>query len=172
MTCTEFESALEAAAVGQALPPEARAHASSCPRCSFALRLEGTLRDAPRWSLPPRMAVERRATLLARAKVQSAPVPWLGPGPLLERSALNAALTLLFLLVGAYGLPSVLEGTLPAPVYGALSREVAPLFGTVKGFVAPLLQQGWGLPVLLAAGFSLCFAAAVSARLFGELRQA
>jgi len=172
MTCAEFEEILQGAALGLPIPPEARAHASVCPRCSFALRLESTLKEAPRWSARPQLAVERRATLLARARVQILPTPWLGPGPLLEQSALNAAITLLLLVVGIYGLPPVLRGTLPGPLYDTLFREVAPLAATVKGFVEPLLQQGWGSFVLAAAGFSLCFAAALSARLYGDLRHA
>jgi len=172
MTCAEFEKVLEEAALGRPVSPEARAHAAACPRCAFALRLESTLRDAPRWAVRPQLAVDRRATLMARARVQMPPAPWFGPGPLLEQSALNAAITLLLLGVGAYGLPPVLRGTLPAPLYDTLAREVTPLLTTLKGLVGPLLQQGWGPLVLAAAGFSLCFAAALSARLYSDLRHA
>jgi hypothetical protein len=171
MTCTEFERILEEAQ-GVAMPAEARVHAATCPQCAFALRLEMTLREAPRWTLHPRLSVERRATLLARARVQTHAPEWFGSGPLLEQSALNALVTLTLLMVGVYGLPFVLKGSLPAPLFERLSQGMEPLTVALKGLVAPLLQQPWGLVILAAAGFSLCFAAALSARLYGDLRRA
>ena len=171
MTCTEFEQIL-GEAQGAQVPPEARSHAASCPQCAFALRLETALRDAPRWAAQSRLAPERRATLLARARAHAPTPEWFGTGPLLEQSALNALVTLTLLLVGGYGLPLVLKGSLPATLFERLSQGVAPLTVALKGLVGPLLQQQWGLLVLAAAGFSLCFAAALSARLYGDLRRA
>lgn len=173
MTCIEFERSLERAATGEALSTDAKAHAALCASCAFSLRLETTLNEAPRWSsFQPRLSVESRAVLLAKARVQTPLASWFGAGPLLEQSAWNAAAILLILVLGYFGLPLLLHGALPESVYSALARELAPQVEILKGFLAPLLKQPWGLFALAVAGFSLCFSASLGARLHSRVADA
>lgn len=173
MTCPEFDRDLERAACGEALSAEAEAHAALCASCAFSLRLETTLREAPRWSLfEPRLSAETRANLLAKARLMTPLSSWFGGGPLLEQSAWNAAAILLALVLGYFGLPLLLHGTLPEPVYGTLVREITPPMKLLEGFLAPLLKQPWGLFALAAAGFALCFSASLGARLHSRMADA
>lgn len=172
MTCHEFESLLDRLEPGASLPAQARAHAASCPACAFALRLEAELREAPRWAQLSRLSTERRAGVLARARVMAEGMGVSGAGPLLEQSALTATVSFVLLVVLGYGVPPILKGALPPALYASVAEQVSPALQSVRALLDPLLQQGWGLALLAAAGFSLCFAAAVSARLFAEAQRA
>ncbi len=169
MTCAEFEDLLDRLEPGHALGAEARRHAGTCPRCAFALRLESTLVAAPSWMPRERMAAERRAFLLARARTRF----WAAPdwSARLQESALSALVAVVLLGAGVFALPPLLKEVLPPSLYEAAAAAVSPLVGEVAPLFAPLAATGAGLALLVFCGYALCFAASLGASVYAEAGQ-
>ena len=165
MNCNDFLQILDERLNGDPAPAEWSDHAASCPRCAMALRLERTLRAAPRWSENPRLSAQARATVLR--KVETAPLFWRHMAAMVEESAVSALVAAAMAAMVIYGGPALWEGAVPDSVRLALLPYLQPLMNGIRATAVtfePLLRQGWGVALLGVTGFMVLFAAALSTR--------
>lgn len=166
MRCDAFLDALDRHA-DRDLPAQAPwlDHARTCPSCALALRLERSLRDAPSWTPTPALSPERRARVLAEAKLRALHIP--SPLQLLGESAVSALVVLSIMGAAAYALTGKAAGLLPDVAHGWFRPVLAPLEGALRGLVAaadPLLQSPSLVVLLAMTTFAVCLAAIFSAR--------
>jgi hypothetical protein len=165
MNCRECLDLLDGLEPGAPVPEACREHATSCPACALALRIEESLREAPVWAKQPRLALETRAGLLGRARLGR--LFWRQASSLFEEAAATA-LTLLSAIAGLVILWPKLSVTLmPEPVRRAAAEYLGPAAGYLSGLLsplAPLIREPWGLALTAAALFSILMAAVLSAK--------
>lgn len=165
MNCHEVQRVLDELEPGAPVPFECMNHASACPECALALRIEMSLREAPRWAEHPALSVEARARVLAKAKVRG--LFWRQAAPLLEESAVTAMVLAILAAAALFFVPSLTQGILPEPARRAVLPYLQPVADFMKGFassLAPLAHQPWSLALLVATLFAVMFAAVVSVR--------
>ncbi len=165
MNCRECLDLLDGLEPGAQVPESCREHAASCPACALALRIEGTLREAPEWARQPRLELETRADLLGQARLGR--LFWRQAGSLFEEAAVTA-LTVLSVIAGLVILWPKLSATLvPEPARRAVAEYLGPSAGYLSGLLAPLaplIREPWGLALTAAALFSILMAAVLSAK--------
>jgi hypothetical protein len=165
MNCRECLDLLDGLEPGAPVPEGCRKHAASCPACTLALRIEGTLREAPEWAKQTRLALETRADLLGQARIGR--LFWRQAGGLFEESAVTA-LTVLSVIAGLVILWPKLSATLvPQPVRRSAAEYLGPAAGYLSGLLAPLaplIREPWGLALTAVALFSILMAAVLSAK--------
>lgn len=174
MKCEDFLEALDGRA-GREIPAEAAwlAHAHSCPACALALRMERALVDGPSWDPPPALSPERRARVLAEAKLRSLRIP--SPLQLLRESAVTALAIFSLLGASAYALARYPGELFPEFTRGWLRPVLAPLEGALRGLVAaadPLLRSPSLVALLALTTFAVCLAAIFSAKVISMRRPA
>lgn len=165
MNCNDFIQILDAGPDGAPPPAEWHGHAATCPRCALALRLERTLRSAPRWAEHPRLPARSRAAIVS--KVGATPIFWSHMAAMAEEAAVSALVGAAMVAMAVYAGPSLWTGAVPEPVRLALSPYLQPLLRgilTVGAAFEPLLHQGWGVALISLTGFLVLFAAALSTR--------
>lgn len=165
MNCHEVQRTLDDLEPGATVPIECVDHASACPTCALALRIEMSLREAPRWAERPALSVEARARVLAKAKVRG--LFWRQAAPLLEESAVTAMVLAILAAAALFFVPSFARGILPESARRAVLPYLQPLAEFMKGFassLAPLTHQPWSVALLVGTIFAVMFAAVVSVR--------
>ncbi len=165
MNCNDFIQILDAGLEGDPPPAEWSEHAATCPRCALVLRLERTLRSAPRWAENPRLSARSRAAIVSVAG--ATPMFWRHVAAMAEEAAVSALVGAGMVAMAIYAGPSLWNGAVPEPVRLAVSPYLQPLFsglGTVGAAFEPLLHQGWGVALISLTGFVVLFAAALSTR--------
>ena len=165
MNCRECLDLLDGLEPGATVPEACREHAASCPACALALRIEGSLREAPEWAKQPRLALETKAGLLGRARVGR--LFWRQAGGLLEEAAVTA-LTILAVVAGLVLLwPKLSQTLIPPPARRAAAQYLQPVSAYLAGLLqplAPLVREPWGLAFTAVALFSILLAAVLSAK--------
>jgi hypothetical protein len=165
MKCEDFLQILDQRLDGNTTPDEWSDHAAACSRCAFALRLERTLRAAPRWAETARLQPRTRATILR--KVETAPLFWGHMAAIMEESAASALVAAGIVAMVIYAGPALWQGAVPETVRAALLPFLQPLLNGARATAAtfePLVRQGWGVALLGFTGFVVLFAAALSTR--------
>lgn len=165
MNCDDFLQILDERLDGGPPPTEWSGHAAACPSCAMALRLERTLRAAPRWAENPRLSAQARAIIIR--KIGAAPLFWSHMAAMVEESAVSALAAAGIAAIVIYAGPALWEGAVPEAVHLALLPYLQPVLNGVRTTAAtfePLLRQGWGVALLGFTGFMVLFAAALSTR--------
>ncbi len=165
MRCEEFLRVLDRHLDGDPTPSGWSDHAAGCPRCALALRLERTLRAAPRWAETPRLQPQTRATILR--KVETAPLFWGHMAAMMEESAVSALVAAGIVAMLIIAGPALWQGAVPETVRATLLPYLQPLLSGARATAAtfePLVRQGWGVALLGFTGFVVLFAAALSTR--------
>jgi len=165
MRCEDFLQILDQHLEGDPSPAEWSDHAAACPRCALALRIERTLRAAPRWAETPRLQPQTRATILR--KVETAPLFWGHMAAMMEESAASALVAAGIAAMVIYAGPALWQGVVPETIRVALLPYLQPLLSGARATAAtfePLVRQGWGVALLGFTGFVVLFAAALSTR--------
>ena len=169
MNCQEFLKALDGAPVPGSGPGEWPSgwadHASSCPECAFALRLERTLRSAPRWTERPRMNQDARALILARASKST--TAWRRAFVLAEDSAITALAGAGVAVAAVLAAPNLWSDVVPQSLRQAMAPYFQPIVESARTLSAPFvpfMHQSWGVALLALAGFVVIFAASLSAK--------
>jgi len=165
MNCREFLDLLDGRERRE--PPEGirGEHAESCPRCSFALRVERALEEAPSWAGRPVMNLEQRATVLAKARVRN--LYWRQSSSLLQDAAVQSAVILVVLWLALTRLPGLLASNLPEEARESAARWVGPLAEQLDTFTRlfpPLLENPWGMALVLLSAFFITLAAVLCTR--------
>ena len=169
MKCEEFLKAMDETSQPGSGPGDWPAgwadHASACPECAFALRLERTLRSAPRWAERPRMTQDARARILARASQSN--TAWRRAAALAEDSAITALAGAGIAAAVVVSAPRLWNEVVPESFRQALGPYLQPVVEsahTLSAPFVPFLHQGWGMGLLALAGFFVFFAASLSAK--------
>lgn len=173
MNCEEFLLILDERLNGDPPPAGWSDHAAACSRCALALRLERTLRAAPRWTERPHLSAQARATVIGQ--VAAAPLFWRRFETLAEESAATALAAAGIAAMVIFAGPALWTATVPETVRHALLPYLQPLLAGVRITVAsfePLLRQGWGLALLGFTAFMVLFAAVLSTRVLSPRRSA
>jgi hypothetical protein len=171
VTCDEFLRLLDEAPEEGPLPSTLSDHAASCEACSLALRTEGFLRTAHLWSERPALPVERRAHVLAAARMRGMFLA--RPGQMLEEAGVTAAVLLAGLVIAWVVFPSLAERLLPtaalewaAPVTEPLLRMLQPVSMQVRA----MLSETWGVPLLGLTTFAVLLSAVFCFRVLSPTR--
>jgi hypothetical protein len=165
MRCEDFLHILDRQLDGDPSPTEWSDHAAACPRCAFALRIERTLRAAPRWAENPRLRPQRRAAILR--KVETAPLFWGHLAAMIQESAASALVAACVVAMVIFAGPALWQGAVPETVRVAMLPYLQPLLSGARAVTTtfePLVRQGWGAALLGFTGFVVLFAAALSTR--------
>lgn len=171
MTCEEFIRMLDEAPEGGPLPPSFADHAADCAACSLALRTEGFLRTAREWAERPSLPVERRAHVLAAARMRGMFLS--RPGQVLEEAGVTAAVLLAALAIAWIVFPTLAERVLPpalveraAPLADPLLRWLHPVSSQVRS----MLSETWGAPLLGLTAFAVVLSAVFCFRVLSPER--
>ncbi|MEW5765620.1 MAG: hypothetical protein ACOYXN_02830 [Acidobacteriota bacterium] len=171
MTCEEFLRLMDEAPEAGPLPPSLSRHAEGCAACSLALRTESLLRTAHQWTERPSLPVERRAHVLAAARIRGMFLA--RPGQALEEAGVTAAVLLTALALAWIVFPTLAERVLPpavlewaAPFTDPILRWLQPVSMQVRA----MLSESWGAPLLGLTAFTVVLSAVFCFRVLSPMR--